>query len=120
MKINCATSAALFYATRIYLLRSTSSPFGAEGSTPSQHALSQLLLFARTICSGGIQQRVYEFQWSLFIAGLETNDPIHEEWLQSRIIDTRFSEVLKHLLVFKRAHQGTVSLQKVRQTLLGL
>ncbi|RDW59905.1 hypothetical protein BP6252_12992 [Coleophoma cylindrospora] len=120
MKINCATSATLFYATRIYLLRSTSSPFGAEGSSASQHALSQLLRYARSVCSDGVRQRVYEFQWSLFIAGLETNDPIHEEWLQSRIVDTRFSEVLKGLLVYKRAHHGLVPLHTVRQTLLGL
>ncbi|KAL3417648.1 hypothetical protein PVAG01_10658 [Phlyctema vagabunda] len=117
MKLNCANSATMFHALRIYLLRSGESPFGAGDSAEVQTALGQLLMFARHVCPAGTQQPVYEFQWSLFIAALETSDMIHREWLQARISDRRFCEASQRIASFKRGNSGTVALSAIRQIL---
>lgn len=117
MKLNCATSATIFYATKIYLLRCGPSPFGAHGSPEATQALGQLLVFARHVCFGGAQQPVYEFQWSLFIACLETNDMIHQEWLESKICDTRFRGALERIFFLKRSTAGEVDLNIARRIL---
>lgn len=115
MKLNCANSAIMFYALQIYLARSGPSLFGGQSSPEIKVALSQLLLFAMFMCPAGSQQPVYEFQWSLFIAAVETNDMIHQEWLQGRIRDHRLSEALKRIFSFKGSNLGTISLRKVRE-----
>ncbi|KAJ8062836.1 hypothetical protein OCU04_008091 [Sclerotinia nivalis] len=115
MKLNCASSATMFYALQIYLARSGSSSFGAEGTPDIKAVLSQLLLFGMHICPAGSQQPVYEFQWSLFIAAVETNDMIHQEWLQARISNHRLRAALQRISSFKRSNLGTISLSKVRE-----
>ncbi|KAG4032665.1 hypothetical protein MFRU_006g01330 [Monilinia fructicola] len=115
MKLNCANSATTFYALQIYLIRSGASLFGSDSSPEIKATLSQLLLFAMHVCPAGSQQPVYEFQWALFIAAIETNDMIHQEWLQGRISDHRLCEALQRISSFKRDNQGTISLSKVRE-----
>jgi hypothetical protein len=119
MKLNCATSAAMFYATKIYLLSCLSGRFGAGGSSEATSALGHLLLFAKHVCMEGAQQPVYEFQWSLFIACLETNDMIHQEWLQSKICDPRFRGSLERIFAMKRIAGGEIYLKDVRTTIQG-
>ncbi|KAF7950097.1 hypothetical protein EAE96_007396 [Botrytis aclada] len=118
MKLNCANSATMFYALRIYFARCRSSSFGAESSTEIQTALSQLLRFAMYVSPAGSQQPVYEFQWSLFIAAIETNDIIHQEWLQGRITDHRLRKSLQGISTFKRNNMGIISLSKVKEIIL--
>ncbi|KAM0133529.1 hypothetical protein ACHAO1_006186 [Botrytis cinerea] len=120
MKLNCANSATMFYALRVYFARCKSSSFGAESSTEIKTALSQLLRFAMYVSPTGSQQPVYEFQWSLFIAAIETNDMIHQEWLQGRITDHRLRKALQRISSFKRNNLGTISLSKVRQIILAM
>ncbi|TGO90574.1 hypothetical protein BPOR_0059g00170 [Botrytis porri] len=118
MKLNCANSATIFYALRIYFARCRSSSFGAESLSEIKTALSQLLRFAMYVSPAGSQQPVYEFQWSLFIAAIETNDMIHQEWLQGRITDHRLRKSLQGISTFKRNNLGIMSLSKVKETIL--
>lgn len=117
MKLNCAASATMFYATKIYLLRSGTSPFGSQDSIEAAQALGQLLLFAKHVCVGGMSQPVYEFQWSLFIACLETNDTIHQEWLATKICDPRFQGVLEKIFAMKQSGGGGISQASIRSLL---
>jgi hypothetical protein len=119
MKLNCATSATMFQATKLYFLRCYSGPFGAQGSPEAAHTLGQLLSYAKHVCASGSPQPVYEYQWSLFIACLETNDMIHQEWLESKICDLRFREAVDRMLVLKRASGGEIDLNSVRRILQG-
>jgi hypothetical protein len=120
LKLNCAVVATIFYASRIYLRRSMSA-FGASGSPEIAHTLSQLLVFAQLVCAcaTGLQQPVYEFQWSLFIAAIETNDNIHQEWLSSKITDAKFKDVLHRIFAIKGSGTRGVDLDTVRGMLRG-
>ncbi|EDN99373.1 hypothetical protein SS1G_02227 [Sclerotinia sclerotiorum 1980 UF-70] len=120
MKLNCSNSATMYYALQIYFARSGSSSFGEEVTPDVKAILSQLLLFAMHACPAGPQQPVYEFQWSLFIAAVETNDMIHQEWLQARITNHRLREAFQRISSFKRSNMGTISLSKVREILLAV
>ncbi|TGO15829.1 hypothetical protein BTUL_0035g00330 [Botrytis tulipae] len=120
MKLNCANSATVFYALQIYFARCRSSPFGAESATEIKTALSQLLRFAMYVSPAGSQQPVYEFQWSLFIAAIETNDMIHQEWLQGRITDHRLRKSLQGISTFKRNNLGVISFSKVKEIILAM
>lgn len=118
LKLNCAIAATMFYASRIYLKRSVST-FGASGSPEIVYALSQLLVFAQLVYATGLKQPVYEFQWSLFIAAVETNDNIHQEWLNSKITDIRFKDVLQRIFAIKGSGSGCISLENLRGMLIG-
>ncbi|KAF7941707.1 uncharacterized protein EAE97_006544 [Botrytis byssoidea] len=120
MKLNCANSATMFYALQICFARCRSSPFGAESTTEIKTALSQLLRFAMYISPAGSQQPVYEFQWSLFTAAIETNDMIHQEWLQGRITDHRLRKSLQGISTFKRNNLGVISFSKVKEVILAM
>ncbi|CAD6449330.1 4aa34d9b-737b-464e-86c0-5e32afcf8621 [Sclerotinia trifoliorum] len=115
MKLNCANSATMYSALQIYFARSGSSSFGEEATPDIKAVLSQLLLFAMHVCPAGSKQPVYEFQWSLFIAAVETNDMIHQEWLQARITNHRLRKALQRISSFKRSNMGKISLSKVRE-----
>ena len=118
MKLNCANSAVMFYALKLYLTRSSSATsFGESGSLEVSYTLGQLLSYARYVCPAGSHQPLYEFQWSLFIAAIETGDMIHREWLQVRITDRRFSEALQQISRLKSSESGVVCLETVRQVL---
>lgn len=116
MKLNCANSATMFYALRIYLLR-TRTPFGSQDFPESAKYLAELLKFARYICPMGTRQPVYEFQWSLFIATMETTDMIHQEWLHARITEKKFCGALKRISSIQKP---PITMLLVRQVLLGV
>ncbi|KAM3088701.1 hypothetical protein ACMFMG_000331 [Clarireedia jacksonii] len=118
LKLNCAVAATMFYASRIYLKRAMST-FGASGPPEIAYALSQLLVFAQLICATGLDQPVYEFQWSLFIAAVETNDKIHREWLNSKITDTRFKYVLQRIFAIQGSGTKGIDLGILRGMLQG-
>ncbi|PQE31474.1 Zn(II)2Cys6 transcription factor protein [Rutstroemia sp. NJR-2017a WRK4] len=120
LKLNCAVVATMFYASRIYLKRSV-SVFGTSGPPEIAHALSQLLVFAQLVCAcaTGLQQPVYEFQWSLFIAAIETNDNIHQEWLSSKISDARFQDVLRRIFAIKGSGTRGICIDDVSGMLSG-
>lgn len=114
MKLKCATSATMFYATKLYLLRCGPNPFGTQDCPEAAHALGQLLLFAKHVCISGAPQPVYEFQRSLFIACLETGDTIHQEWLTSKIFDPRFQGVLEKVFQMKRRAGGEIGIDSIK------
>ncbi|RMJ16500.1 hypothetical protein CDV36_003834 [Fusarium kuroshium] len=78
----------IFHALEIYLARSRDSALG-ELPVPSevQRALKDLVTTAYYTVAAGPVQLLERFQWALLIAGIETHDPIHRDWISASISD---------------------------------
>ncbi|OQE20846.1 hypothetical protein PENFLA_c015G10247 [Penicillium flavigenum] len=103
-----------FHAIKIYFHRSRDSYFG-QLPVPNeiQQTLSQLISAAfHTIATGSVQL-LERFQWSLLIAGMETHDPVHLEWILANLSDP----ILKTLLNMVKEEQGSpsISIKQLRQ-----
>ncbi|RSM11309.1 hypothetical protein CDV31_006862 [Fusarium ambrosium] len=78
----------IFHALKIYLARSRESAL-SELPVPSevQRALKDLVTTAYYTVAAGPVQLLERFQWALLIAGIETHDPIHRDWISASISD---------------------------------
>jgi hypothetical protein len=103
-----------FHAIQIYFYRSRDTYFG-QLPVPSeiQQTLSELVTAAfHTIATGPVQL-LERFQWSLLIAGMETHDPVHLEWILVNLSDP----ILKNLLDMVKEEQETprISIKQLRR-----
>ena len=111
---------SLFYAVCIYLCRSRSPALGERPVPPEvQTALSGLVTTAHRTISRGSVQLLERFQWSLLILGLETNDPIHWDWVGKNITDAAIREVFHVCLRAKKQSGGSISMATIRQLVSG-
>ncbi|KAH7120537.1 hypothetical protein EDB81DRAFT_666661 [Dactylonectria macrodidyma] len=103
-----------FHALQIYFYRARNSYFG-QRPVPAevQWALRELIAAAYYTMATGPVQLLERFQWSLLIAGIETHDPVHQEWISRVISDPS----MKHALYLIQEAQGVacVSMQTMRQ-----
>ncbi|KAL4735706.1 hypothetical protein BDV11DRAFT_211812 [Aspergillus similis] len=108
-------TAAVFYALQIYFYRARQSSFGSRPiSTELQNALNSLVSAAYYATKAGQVQLLERFQWSLFIAGLEITDPVHQEWLGNNLTDPAIREAFDCILRIKRQSPGGITMQKIR------
>ncbi|KAL4752925.1 hypothetical protein BDW72DRAFT_211027 [Aspergillus terricola var. indicus] len=108
-------TAAVFYALQIYFYRARQSSFGSRPiSTELQNALSSLVSAAYYATKAGQVQLLERFQWSLFIAGLEITDPVHQEWVGNNLTDPAIREAFDCTLRIKRQFPGGITMQKIR------
>ncbi|PWY93098.1 hypothetical protein BO94DRAFT_460734 [Aspergillus sclerotioniger CBS 115572] len=111
---------SLFYAVCIYLCRSRSPALGEQPVPPEvQTALTGLITTAHRTISRGSVQLLERFQWSLLILGLETNDPIHWDWVGKNITDAAIREVFNVCLRVKKQSGGSISIATLRQLVGG-
>ncbi|KAE8155305.1 hypothetical protein BDV25DRAFT_135052 [Aspergillus avenaceus] len=109
----CVT-VAIFYALQIYLHRSRDSVFGTDPICYEvRQALSRLVVAAYQAVATGPVQLLERFQWSLFIAGIETRDPVHKEWLANHIFDPGLKSAFKAVQGAKE--QSKVTMETVRR-----
>ncbi|KAM0360598.1 hypothetical protein ACHAO7_006762 [Fusarium culmorum] len=105
----------IFYALQIYLQRSRDSPFG---QTPIPQdidtALKELVAAAYQTIATGPVQLLERFQWALLIAGMETHDPVHQDWISANISDPVIKGVLNLVLAAKGQSDEGVSMEAVR------
>ncbi|KAM0301490.1 hypothetical protein ACHAPM_005719 [Fusarium culmorum] len=105
----------IFYALQIYLQRSRDSPFG---QTPIPQdidtALKELVAAAHQTIATGPVQLLERFQWALLIAGMETHDPVHQDWISANISDPVIKGVLNLVLAAKGQSDEGVSMEAVR------
>ncbi|KAF0639427.1 hypothetical protein FPSE5266_08048 [Fusarium pseudograminearum] len=105
----------IFYALQIYLHRSRDSPFG---QTPIPQdidtALKELVAAAYQTIATGPVQLLERFQWALLIAGMETHDPVHQDWISANISDPVIKSVLNLVLAAKGRSDEGVSMEAVR------
>lgn len=108
-------TATFFYATQIYLYRARGSLFGGE-PIPSglQDALNSLVSAAYYATKAGSVQLLERFQWSLFIAGLETTDPVHQEWVENNISDPAIKKVFGQVQDLRNQPPGGITMKKIR------
>ncbi|CAH0025177.1 unnamed protein product [Clonostachys rhizophaga] len=120
---NCAQGASplmglvtltFFHALEIYLYRSRDSALG-QVPTPArvQAALSQLVTAAYYSMAAGPVQLLERFQWALLIAGIETQDPVHRDWLSASISDPAIRGVY-HAVQAAKGPTG-ISMRAIRE-----
>ncbi|KAL4871658.1 hypothetical protein BDV12DRAFT_205973 [Aspergillus spectabilis] len=108
-------TATFYYALQIYLYRARLSSFGAR-PIPSelQDAMSSLASSAYYAIKIGPVQLLERFQWSLFIAGLEVTDPVHQEWIGNNISDPAIKRGFDYIQTLKKQTPGDVTMQRIR------
>lgn len=112
-------SVTMFYALRIYLLRCSSTGFGGYKSAALQEALEALISAAHHTLAKGPITLSERFQWSLLIAGTETNSIIYQEWIASKISDTGIQNLLKLIQGEKKRSGGEITISRIRQMVGG-
>ncbi|KAL5364533.1 hypothetical protein BJX96DRAFT_168359 [Aspergillus floccosus] len=106
---------AVFYALHVYLDRATTHGFGSTPVSPvTQQALAALLAVAYKTIAAGPVQLLDRFQWALLIAGVETSDPIHRDWIRANISDPGFKDMLGVVLREKDRLGGAIRMPTVR------
>lgn len=108
-----------FYALQIYFYRSRNSAFG-ELPVPAkvQNALSELVSTAYYTVATGPVQLLERFQWALLIAGIETYDPVHQDWISTNIADPGMKCALQVTLDAKKTR--SISMRAIRQLVSGV
>ncbi|PYI23966.1 hypothetical protein BO99DRAFT_457810 [Aspergillus violaceofuscus CBS 115571] len=106
-----------FHALRIYSNRSRASAWGSKPiPTEVQSAMTDLVTTLHyTISRGNHVQLMERFQWSLLVLGMETQDPVHWEWVDRNISDVAIREVFFLILAAKRRSGGCIPMTLVRQ-----
>ncbi|KAI1050706.1 hypothetical protein LB507_009349 [Fusarium sp. FIESC RH6] len=104
----------ILHALQIYLYRSRDSAFGETPVPPEvETALTDLVAVAYHTITIGPVQLLERFQWALLIAGIETHDPIHRDWISASISDPVIKSVYHQVLAAK-GMSDTVSMEAVR------
>lgn len=113
---NVDWSVTLFHALRIYLFRATDE----VTSSPSvQHALSSLLRIAQRRLSSGSNELLRRFEMPLFMAGVETDDPIHREWAQNKLTGQRYKRSMIQVLRLQREYGTRAPWATIRDAFRG-
>ncbi|KJK62646.1 specific transcription factor domain protein [Aspergillus parasiticus SU-1] len=115
--MECVT-VTFFYALQIYLHRSCKSAFGTDPVPEEVNcALSSLVTAAYSAVALGPIQLLERFQWSLFIGGVETRDPVHREWIITHLSDPALRRVFQ--LVQEAKRHSPVTMHSVRRIVDG-
>lgn len=114
--LNSAISIIVYHALQICWARCTGSSFGSPASPSTKCALELLLTLAQRICRRSSPPKFERFHWALFIAGIETNDLLHREWILGRISGVRLNIAIVKVLAIKD-RSGTISMATIRNLL---
>ncbi|RGP80300.1 zn 2cys6 transcription factor [Fusarium longipes] len=108
-------TSTIFYALQIYLHRSRDSAFG-QMPLPQDidTALKELVIAAYHAIATGPVQLLERFQWALMIAGIETQDPVHRDWISANISDPVIKSVFSLVLAAKGRSDKGVSMEEIR------
>ncbi|KAL4908202.1 hypothetical protein BDW74DRAFT_174895 [Aspergillus multicolor] len=105
----------VFYALQIYLYRARQCAFATRPIPAEiQDALNSLVSAAYYATKTGQVQLLERFQWSLFIAGLEITDPVHQEWFGKNMSDPAIKKGFDLIQAFKRRSPGSITMEKIR------
>jgi hypothetical protein len=106
---------AFYDATVIYFHRSRLSPFGALPVRQEvQEALSELFNIARLTVQPHSVQLLERFQWSMFIAGTETNDYGESKLIQQSLSDPVLKDILPIVQEMKEKNHGCIDIAALR------
>lgn len=119
--INADYMVSCFHALRIYKFRCFHYD-GVVSITPPevQSSLAAILQIAQRSFSVKQQDQTIErFQWPLFMAGIETSDGIHKEWIRTKLKKARLSRAFKRILEIQDKSGRRVSMPLVRHIMCG-
>jgi hypothetical protein len=98
---------AHFYALRIYHFHCTCAPADKSPKIVKDALASLLSVVQRTLCHG-VTDQTDRLQWALFLAGIETEDAIHREWILSKmLVRGQLRETLLAILSEREKNGGT-------------
>jgi hypothetical protein len=112
-------SITFFYALQIYFLRSSAQGFGSDTCLSVQNALKCLISTAHLALNVGPVQLLERFQWALLIAGIETDDVVHRDWIFANISDPGIKKLLRVILDRKQELGGEITMPTIRQMVNG-
>ncbi|PQE10212.1 Fungal transcriptional regulatory N-terminal protein [Rutstroemia sp. NJR-2017a WRK4] len=105
-----------FYAVRIYHFR-YSTRIEDPNSRPKvvKKALKSLLAIAHRVSSKSYEEHFERLHWPLFMAGLETSDPIHREWILEKFSSGKFRSVLERVVMIQHLSGSRVGMSLIRE-----
>ncbi|PQE13743.1 zn 2cys6 transcription factor protein [Rutstroemia sp. NJR-2017a BVV2] len=105
-----------FYAVRIYNFR-YSTRIEDPNSRPKviKKALKSLLAIAHRVSSKSYEEHFERLHWPLFMAGLETSDPIHREWILEKFSSGKFRSVLERVVKIQHLSGSRVGMSLIRE-----
>ncbi|XWX00287.1 hypothetical protein V2A60_008307 [Cordyceps javanica] len=118
--LNADYMVPFFYALRIYCFRSFLADDGLSTQSPSAIAscVSSILRLAqRSLSRGQLDPMRARFQWPLFMAGIETTDSIHKEWVHSKLKTARLSAAFQTITSLEEETQRRIPMALIRQIL---
>jgi hypothetical protein len=105
-----------FYAVRIYHFRySTHTEDPNSRPKVVKKALKSLLAIAHRVSSKGCEGHFERLHWPLFMAGLETSDPIHREWILEKFPSGKFKSVLERVVKIQHLSGSRVGMSLIRE-----
>jgi hypothetical protein len=96
--MNADYDVVLFNALRVYYFRTILSDLSMETPPEVEAALKSLLFIIDRTFESKNNDLHDRLQWPMFIAGIETNDPIHRNWILSRMTKNRARATLEQTI----------------------
>lgn len=115
--VNADFDVVLFNALQVYHFRSTIVDLNIETPVDIQASIKTILtIIQRTFASKSTELHD-RLQWPLFLAGIETSDPIYRDWIFSRLTSSRVAGALKKTLDAQEFSGHRLSMPEVRNLL---
>lgn len=86
---------------------------------PSSAALTPLLIVAQRTFASEDNRHYERYFWPLFLAGIETEDAIHREWIMGKIEDRRMRRALERICLVQERIGRRVEMKLVKKLLCG-
>ncbi|KAL4864813.1 hypothetical protein BDV12DRAFT_205514 [Aspergillus spectabilis] len=110
-----------FYFVKLYYFRLTVSDYTEPTPPHIMLAMTELISMAHRAFRGQGHWGHEIFQLPLFMAGIETKDPIHVEWIISKLstLQVRFRTALSQIILIQGQTGSRLSVAHIRQILEG-
>lgn len=114
--VNADWILSYFYAIRIYHFRYAVQDKDRNARPKVvKRALKSLLNIAQRIFAKGDDEHYERLHWPLFMAGIETSDPIHREWILERLSSGRFRTVMEKVLKIQHLSGIRANMSLIRE-----
>ncbi|KAJ8067733.1 hypothetical protein OCU04_003338 [Sclerotinia nivalis] len=114
--VNADWILSYYYAIRIYHFRYTIQDEN-HNTRPKvvKRALKSLLNIVQRIFAKGDEEHYERLHWPLFMAGIETSDTIHREWILEKFSFGKFKIVLERVLKIQHLSGTRVHMSLIRE-----
>jgi hypothetical protein len=120
VQINADYNVVLFNALKVYYFRARVGDAELEAPPDIQKALMHILIIIRRTFASNGNELHDRLQWPLFLAGIETDDGFHSDWVLSRISKNRQKRVLEMVIqrqTYSRSRLKRLSIHEIRDLL---